>query len=145
MDIFVLRVFPLLLAAGALFLAWGELRQPALTLQIPPRIRKFFRMRMWRRVGGSAILLLVAFQIWTGQLPQQPQPTELALEMLQHWASVFVLVCLLVLFAIWDTWEGVRHLRTYLEAVEMDELGKIRQHLEKTPGGLSVLNQLDPE
>ena len=145
MDLIVFRGLPILLFLGALVLAWRELSQRVLSgLFATPQGTRLVRVRKSRRVAGSVILGLVAFQIWTGQVPHAPVPAEQALQMLQHWASVFALVFLLVLFALWDTWEGVRYLRLYLEVVEKDELGRIREQLKSTPEGLTVLNTMEP-
>ena len=145
MDFVVLRVFPVLLLGGALWLAWRELSQSIPGgLSASPQGQKLFRVRKARRVGGSIVLGLVGLQIWTGQLPQGSVPPEQALGMLEHWSSVFGLVCVLVILALWDTWEGVRYLRLYLEVVEKDELGKIREQLKKSPEGLAALSNLEP-
>jgi hypothetical protein len=126
---------------GAVLLAWRELTQPSLGPS--PRSSKVARLRLARRLGGSLILLAVAGQIWTGQLPQEHAAPEQAVAMLQHWVWVFALVSLLVLFALWDTWEGVRHLRGYLDSVEKDELTKIRTHLDNHPAGQALLQDLE--
>ena len=53
------------------------------------------------------------------------------MEMLQHWLIVFALVTLLVFLAFWDAWEGIRHLRGFLDTVEKEELDKIQGHLDE--------------
>jgi uncharacterized membrane protein YcjF (UPF0283 family) len=134
-EVFVLRVFPLLLAVGALGLAIWELKnQPVRPL----------RFRLARRLGGSLVLFCIAVAMWTGQLPNseiaQKSPDQ-ALAMLQHWVSVFALVCLLIVLALWDTWAGMRNLRGYFDEVEKDELGKIQEHLHKPPAGPSFIDE----
>lgn len=134
MEVFVLRVFPVLLALGALGLAIWEIKNKSV---------RPVRYRLARRLGGSLILLCIAAAMWTGQLPTpevaQKNPDQ-AVAMLQHWVSVFALVCLLVVLALWDTWAGMCNLRGYLDEVEKDEIGKIQEHLNKPSAGLSFID-----
>ena len=100
-------------------------------------------MRLVRRLGGSLLILAVAGLIWTGPLPRGHVAPEQATEMLKHWVAVFGLVGLLVVFSVWDAVEGVRHLRGYLDTLQEDELGKIRDHLGQNPEAKSVLKDLE--
>ena len=134
MEVLVLRVFPLFLLVGALALVMWELKHQPF---------KPVRFRLARRLGGSVLLLCIAAAMWSGELPNpeiaQKNP-EQAVAMLEHWVSIFALVGLLIVLALWDTWAGMRNLRGYLDEVEKDELGKIQERLNKPPAGLSFID-----
>jgi hypothetical protein len=88
-------------------------------------------LRRWRRTLAGAILVVISWHIWTGQLPSDPNNTALALDLLHHWLRIFVFVLVLIAMAMWDAWDGIRNLRGYLETVEKDEVTKIQEHLRE--------------
>ena len=53
--------------------------------------------------------------------------------LLKYWLVVLGLAGVLMAFAIWDTLDGVRTLRRFLESEERDEIRKIREHLDGLP------------
>jgi len=126
MEFIVQRLIPVILCLGAVALAWHEMRSPF-------REGKA-RLRRIRRMVGSGLLVLMSCMIWAGQLPHvQTLPPEQAMDLLRHWLMVLGLAALLMMFAIWDTLDGVRTLRGYLENVEREEIEKIREHLDGLP------------
>lgn len=126
MDFFLLKVFPAFLMAGALAL-------------IPFEIKSFRReqergqprlVKLTRRLLGSLVLMALALMVFFGEVPTGPaQPNSATMAQFQHWLIVLGLALFLMLLAGWDALDGVRHLRTYLDSVEQEEVQRIQEHL----------------
>lgn len=87
--------------------------------------------RRIRRTLASLVVLIIAWHIWTGELPTDPKNPQMAMELLRHWSKIFLYVLCLVGLAFWDAWDGIRGLRRYLETVERDEVDKIHEQIRE--------------
>lgn len=134
MDFFLLRVFPVLLGIGGLVFLPLEIRALARERAAGrPRYLKF-----GRRCLGAAVLFGLAVMVYLGEVPTSAEATAQTWSKFQHWLIVLGLTLFLMMLAVWDAIDGVKHLRTYLEDVEKEELQRIHEHLGQAGVGKGI-------
>jgi hypothetical protein len=87
--------------------------------------------RLIRRTFGSAILLTMSVLMFRGQLPQPGQSSpEEVLSLFYYWSAIVGLAMILAITALYDALRGVKHLGSYVTAMEGKELARLAKQLK---------------
>ncbi|MGE0489739.1 MAG: hypothetical protein AB7S38_11055 [Vulcanimicrobiota bacterium] len=135
MEVFLLRIFPVLLFLGGVVF-------------VPVEIRNFARekaqgqarpVKLIRRLLGAVVLAGLAAMVFFGELPKDAhQDAAATMAQFQYWLSVLGLAIFLGCLAVWDALDGFRHLRGYLARVESEEIEQLHRQLGKSGAQLKA-------
>lgn len=126
MEMIRVWVVPLLLVAGAGWLALQEVQHLLAEAGHRPWLRFF------RRLAGAAILLGVAVMVHEGETSTpNPVSRDEAIRLFHYWMTVLGLVLMAMFLALWDVMDGLRRLGSYLEEVERDEVQALQDRLKE--------------
>ena len=126
MEMIRVWLVPLLLLAGAAWLAFQEVQHLRAEAGQRPWLRFF------RRLTGAALLVGVALMVHEGETSTAPtMPKAEALRLFHYWMTVLGLVLMAMILALWDVMDGLRRLGSYLEEVERDEVQALHERLKE--------------